>query len=351
MDTVLIVGTGTIGEPLAALFCALQRELDLEEVIVYKHTPRLQDRPALSALVQAGARLCVDGTKAGFFEELGFRPDYLGLEAALARAKVVIDCSPDGVGLRNKERFYLPYRGKRRFIAQGSEFGFGKPYVLGVNDEALGEEDAFVQVLSCNTHSIASVVHSIARNGGGYDLEWGKFLCIRRASDVGQEVDVVPAIKVSGHQSPWGTHHARDAYYLFKTLGAELSLYSSALQINTQYMHVLHFHLRLGRSIGLDEAEERIVRNPYIAVTYKPLTNLVFSFGRDHGFHGRLLTHTVVVVPTLHVHADREVVGYAFTPQDGNVLLSNVAAACRFLWPKAYQEKLQHFRRFLPKEV
>lgn len=351
MDAVLIVGTGTIGEPLATLFCALRRELDLEEVIVYKHTPRLQDRPALSALLQAGVRLCVDPAKAGFFEELGFRPDYLGLEAAIARARVVIDCTPDGVGLRNKEQFYLRYRGGRGFIAQGSEFGFGKPYVLGVNDEALGTEDDFIQVLSCNTHSIASVVHALARNGDSYDLEWGKFLCIRRASDVGQEVDVVPAIKVSGHQFPWGTHHARDAYHLFKTVGADLTLYSSALQINTQYMHVLHFHLRLSRPVTPEEAEERIARNPYIAVTHKPMTNLVFSFGRDHGFHGRLLTHTVVVIPTLDVPTDREVVGFAFTPQDGNVLLSNVAAACRFLWPRTYREKLQHFKRFLPKEV
>ncbi|MDR5694368.1 MAG: hypothetical protein QN198_12070 [Armatimonadota bacterium] len=351
MDTILIVGTGTIGEPLATLFCTLQRELDVEEVIVYKHTPRLQDRPALSALVQAGARLCVDPGKAGFFEELGLRPDYLGLETAIARSKVVIDCTPDGVGLRNKERFYLRFRGGRLFIAQGSEFGFGKPYVLGVNDEALGERDDFIQVLSCNTHSIASVVHALARNGDGYDLEWGKFLCIRRASDVGQEVDVIPAIKVNDHHSPWGTHHARDAYHLFRTVGAELSLFSSAVQINTQYMHVLHFHLRMRRSTTPEEAEDRIVRNPYIAITHKPMTNLVFSFGRDHGFHGRLLTHAVVVLPTLHVHADQEVVGYAFTPQDGNVLLSNIAATCRFLWPRGYREKLHYFRRFLPKEV
>ncbi|MDR7429851.1 MAG: hypothetical protein QN210_12210 [Armatimonadota bacterium] len=351
MDSVLIVGTGTIGAPLAALFCALRRELDLEEVIVYKHTPRLRDRAELASLLQAGARLCVDPDRAGLFEELGFRPDILGLEAGVRRARVVVDCTPDGVGLQHKERLYLRHRGGRRFVAQGSEWGFGKPYVVGVNDGALREDDEFVQVLSCNTHAIASVVHALAGTDEGYDLEWGRFLCLRRASDVGQEVDVVPAIKVSGHRAPWGTHHARDAYHLFRTVGAELDLFSSAVQVNTQYMHVVHFHLRLRTPITAEGAAERITAHPYLAVTHKPLTNLVFSFGRDHGFCGRLLSHAVVVAPTVEVRAEREVVGFAFTPQDGNVLLSNLAAACRFLQPGLDPQRLERLKGFLPKEV
>lgn len=351
MDSVLIVGTGTIGAPLAALFCAVRRELDLEEVIVYKHTPRLRDRAELASLLQAGARLCVDPDKAGLFEELGFRPDVLGLETGVRRARVVVDWTPDGTGLQNKERLYLRHRGGRRFVAQGSEWGFGKRYVVGVNDAAVQEEDEFVQVLSCNTHAIASVVHALAKTQAGYDLEWGRFLCLRRASDVGQEVDVVPAIKVSGHRAPWGTHHARDAYHLFKTTGAELDLFSSAAQANTQYMHVVHFHLRLRTPVTAEEVRERVAGHPYLAVTHKPMTNLVFPFGRDHGFCGRLLSHAVVVVPSMEVRAEREVVGFAFTPQDGNVLVSNLAAAARFLQPGWHPENLERLKGFLPKEV
>ena len=38
------------------------------------------------------------------------------------------------------------------FIAQGSEFGFGKMYARGINDSALiPGEDKFLHVVSCNT--------------------------------------------------------------------------------------------------------------------------------------------------------------------------------------------------------
>jgi hypothetical protein len=43
----------------------------------------------------------------------------------------------------------------------------------------------------------------------------------------------------------FGTHHARDAWHLFQTLGYDLPLFSSALKLNTQFMHVLQFHMKL----------------------------------------------------------------------------------------------------------
>jgi glyceraldehyde-3-phosphate dehydrogenase (NAD(P)) len=35
-----------------------------------------------------------------------------------------------------------------------------------------------------------------------------------------------------------------------------------------------------------------------------------------------------------------EVVGYCFTPQDGNALISSVAAATWFVYPESYEPKL-----------
>jgi glyceraldehyde-3-phosphate dehydrogenase (NAD(P)) len=35
-----------------------------------------------------------------------------------------------------------------------------------------------------------------------------------------------------------------------------------------------------------------------------------------------------------------EVVGFCFTPQDGNALISSVAAATWFVSPESYEEKL-----------
>jgi hypothetical protein len=35
----------------------------------------------------------------------------------------------------------------------------------------------------------------------------------------------------------FGTHHAKDAWHLFQTLGVDLNLFSAAIKLNTQYMH------------------------------------------------------------------------------------------------------------------
>ena len=60
--------------------------------------------------------------------------------------------------------------------------------------------------------------------------------------------------------------------------------------------------------------------NHRVAVTDKQYANQIFSFGRDHGYYGRILSQAVVVLPTLLVRGGREVTGFCFTPQDGNSL-------------------------------
>ena len=79
----------------------------------------------------------------------------------------------------------------------------------------------------------------------------GRFVCMRRANDITQVGSFIPAPNVGKHgDSQFGTHHARDSHYLFETLGKELDIFSSAVKLNTQYMHALHFALRLTRSIS-----------------------------------------------------------------------------------------------------
>jgi len=63
------------------------------------------------------------------------------------------------------------------------------------------------------------------------------------------------------------------------------------------------------------------------------------------------LNQTVVAVPTLAVRNGTEVVGYCFTPQDGNSILSSVAAATWFLHPDSYEEKIQCLKPYFFDEV
>jgi len=349
-NVVHVVGTGTIGEPLIGLLADHADAFGIDEVTFHKRTPLLEERAKVRDLVRRGAVLAVDDDRTSSFEELGHSPK-LESQEAIDRATVVIDCTP--AGNANKAERYEGSAGPRGFLAQGSEFGFGKMYARGINDDALDRSsDRFIQVVSCNTHNISVLIDTLAFDDGESRLDAGRFLCMRRANDISQDGSFLPSPTVGRHDDDrFGTHHARDAYHLFETLGHELPVFSSAVKLNTQYMHALHFSLVLDRETTVSEALERLTANPRVALTHKRSANQIFSFGRDHGYYGRILSQTVLPVETLAVRDGRELVGFCFTPQDGNALLSSLAATLWYLHEDGVGERLEAVRRYLFQEV
>lgn len=348
-----IIGTGTIGEPLTGLLCSMKSKLGIDEITFHKRTPLLEDRSKVKALLADGASLAVDDDAREGFIKLGIEPKYESIEA-INQASVIIDCTP--VGNENKEKIYKSYKGKGKlFIAQGSEYGFGKMYARGINDSVLDhKKDDFLQVVSCNTHNMAAIIHTIGlANGRKLDnLIDGRFLCIRRANDISQDGSFIPSPQVGKHDdAEFGTHHARDAYYLFKTLDLNLNLFSSSMKINSQYMHAIWFNLRLKEPTTKEIILSLIEENPRVAITYKKSANAVFSFGRDHGHFGRILSHMVIAVKTIHIKDGVEVTGFCYTPQDGNSLFSSLAAATWFMYPDSYENRIKCVKQFLFKEV
>ena len=348
-----VVGTGTIGEPLIGLLVNMQENLGIDEVTFHKRTPLLTDRSKVLELKRRGAKLAVNEDSVDGFKEIGIEPHFEAIEA-LQRASVVIDCTP--VGNQNKVELYESHKKNTLgFIAQGSEFGFGKPYARGINDSSLKQgEDQFLQVVSCNTHNLAVLIDNIALADGGPDnLVEARFLCIRRANDISQDGSFCPSPQAGKHKDErFGTHHARDVWHLFNTMGVDLkNIYSSAIKVNTQYMHTIWFNIRLKRKVTTDDVIGRLKANDRVALSYKMSANSIFSFGRDYGHYGRILSQTVVAVPSLAVKDGTEVVGVCFTPQDGNPLLSSIAAATWFLYPKTYEEKIQCMKPYFFEEV
>jgi glyceraldehyde-3-phosphate dehydrogenase/erythrose-4-phosphate dehydrogenase len=347
-----VVGTGIIGEPLIGLLANFRERFGIDEVTFHKRTALLTDRSKVNVLSQNGARLCVDKKHWSAFKQMGMEPSFESNEA-IDRASVVIDCTP--AGNENKQERYNRYANNGRgFIAQGSEFGFGKMYARGINDTALDrEKDRFIQVVSCNTHNLAALIDTIALGPEKENnLREARFVCMRRADDISQEGNFIPAPEVDRHDDArFGTHQGRDAHFLFKTLGLDLDIFSSALKINSQYMHTIFFGLALRRGVTLDEVMRRLRANPRIALTNKKSSASVFSFGRDHGHFGRILNQTVIVAQSLAMKGDREVVGMCFTPQDGNSLLSSTAAALWYLEPESYEQSLKLLQPYLFHEI
>ena len=119
---------------------------------------------------------------------------------------------------------------------------------------------------------------------------------IEVSNDISQTSSFVPAPTVNNHgDNIYGTHHARDAVGLFKTMDLDLNLFSSALKVNSQYMHVVWFNLELKEQTNKDKVLHLLQRDKRVALTEHHSTNTVFSFGRDQGQYGRILNQTVIL--------------------------------------------------------
>jgi glyceraldehyde-3-phosphate dehydrogenase (NAD(P)) len=351
--SVHVVGTGTIGDPLISLLCKFKKELGVDQITFTKRSATLTDRPKVHSLMAKGAIFSAQESTISDFEKMNIQPA-MNTDEALDQADVVIDCTP--VGNQNKTQVYEKFLSNTKgFIAQGSEFGFGKMYARGINDETLqAQDDQFIQVVSCNTHNLSVLVKTLGMDAGQQpdQFDHARFVCIRRANDISQNQSFIPGPQVGTHSDEeFGTHHARDAHELFKTKDLNVKLFSSAMKLNTQYMHTVWFHIKTSKPITKDEVFERIDRNDLMALTHKNTANAVFSFGRDHGHYGRILNQTVIAQETVEVVDQSNIYGWCFTPQDGNSLLSSISATSFFLQPDRYTENIQCLAPYFFREV
>ena len=96
-------------------------------------------------------------------------------------------------------------------------------------------------------------------------------------------------------------------------------------------MHTLSAHFTLKKEMSKEDILQIIHDIPQLAITNKTSVNQVFSFGRDHGYYGRILNQSVIVEPSIAVNG-RNLYFWSMTPQDGNSILSSVRAALYYLY-------------------
>jgi len=341
-NIVHIVGTGTVGAPLIGILASRRKKLGIEEVTFKPEEAEIRNVALLKGLVDLGAKLCISEENTDEFASIGCKIDYPASEA-IDRAGVIIDCSAPGLATENKAKIYSRYADSDKlFIAQSRNPEFGKDYAFGINDDALQRDrDKFIRIVSCNAHNISSIIKTIAIENGVSNLEWGRFVCIRRASDISEAEEFIPSPQIGTHQNEtYGTYQAADAASLFHSIGFDLDLFSSAMKVNSQYLHTVSFDIKLKSATTLQKVINRFQANPLIALTNKLLASQILAFARDLGYHGRILNQSVIVVPGLNLRKQNELTGFSFSLQDGNSLLSSIAAAVWYFFPRSYKEKL-----------
>ncbi len=317
---ILIVGTGNIGTTLANVLLAHRELFSIENLWVLKNEFRPWQSPDLDFLRDRGAVICTRTSYPGavLLDEIESSVDY------------AFDCAKEGTA-RDMKSYYDGLPRLLGVCAQGSEKGFGLPFMSGVNPQAIRGK-RFVNIVSCNTHGTASILQAVAGERLENLLE-GDVVVVRRCEDVGSHQRLVSASVVARHLDPLiGTHHAIDVSDLFRTVGVTMKLSSSDVTTPSQLMHAARFNILLDRGLSQDEVKQRIAANPLIASTLKYDSNSIFELGRRYGFQGRIYEHAVMVESNLLVQGNR-IRGWVFVAQEGNTVLSTLDAfllQCQF---------------------
>lgn len=328
---VLVNGIGNIGTTLLALLAHHRKHLSLDTIYALKNNAMPWHDEDLAHLEQLGIVICTRNSNDNFES----------VDAILDRVNYIFDCTNNGGGLKNRE-WYLRLPNLVGASAQGSEKLFGIPFMSGVNDNALiGEK--FAHIVSCNTHSLASLLTTFAGQNLG-NHKSSDFVVVRRSEDIGNHQRLVAANVVARHlDDQLGTHHSIDLRDLFETRGLTVEVTSSDVTTPSQLMHAVRFNISLNRPKPPEQIVELMAANPYISTTTKFDSNVIFERGRRIGFQGRIYSHALVVANNMLI-SNKSIKGWAFIPQEGNTLLSTLHA---FLLQTAHpkqEQVMEHLR-------
>lgn len=308
---ILVNGIGNIGTTLLNVLSLYKNDLQIDTIFALKNQLNPWNGNELKILQEKGIEIC---TKTG---------DFTDFQQIKNKINYVFDCMSNGFGVQNKN-WYNQLSNLVGASAQGSEKGFGLPFMSGINDLQL-ENQRFAHIVSCNTHSLASILTTFCGKTLN-NLDKADFVIVRRSEDLGNHTRLVSANVVSRHlSSDVGTHHSIDIVDLFKTINTPVDVCSSDITTPSQLMHTVRFNLTLKNQINQDEINRLILENDYVSRTSKFDSNVVFELGRKYGYLGRLYSHAIVVNNNILINKN-EIKGWAFIPQEGNTILSTIHA-------------------------
>jgi len=309
---VLVNGMGNIGTTLIHLIIKYRDLLEIENIYLYKRSLNPWNEAERVHMVSLGVILCSSEKSKNIHH----------LDGIINEIDYIFEAAANGVGLANLES-YQKLAKLKGCSAQGSEKGFGIPFMSGVNDEQVRGEK-FVNIVSCNAHGTAAILSTFTGNKLE-NLKHADVVVVRRSEDLGNHARLVSGNVVARHLRPnTGTHHAIDVVDMYQTVGIDCPLTSSDITTPSQLTHSVRFNIEFKNPLTA-EVESYIDANPFIAKTRKFDSNVLFELGRRHGFQGRLFSHAIVVMDNFLV-TDTSIKGWAFVPQEGNSIISTLHA-------------------------
>lgn len=178
-----------------------------------------------------------------------------GIDDMLHHAEIVVDCTPKGIGAKNKDKY--KEAGVKAIFQGGEKHALtGYSFVAQVNYEGAFKRD-FTRVVSCNTTALCRISHALLRKGW---VDRVRAVLLRRSTDPWESHDTgmintaIPETKVPSHQGP-------DA----KTVIPDLNITTMAGAGPYNLSHLHYAMVETTRRISMDELLHALWEEPRIA--------------------------------------------------------------------------------------
>ena len=245
---VAINGYGVIGKRVADAV-VLQEDMELLGVADVTHDYRVR------VAAERGYPIYAAMPEMRFSMEEAGLPIAGILDDLLRRIDVVVDCTPQGIGVHNKPRYE---RAGVRAIWQGGERHelAGVSFVAQLNyAEAINRR--YARVVSCNTTGLCRVAGALRQQGW---VKRVRAVLLRRANDPWESHQnglintVIPETKVPSHQGP-------DAQTVIP--GLDITTMAGAGPYDLSHIHYLM--VETNRPVSVEELRQALWEAPRIA--------------------------------------------------------------------------------------
>jgi glyceraldehyde-3-phosphate dehydrogenase (NAD(P)) len=310
---VAVNGYGTVGRRVAD---AVSQQDDMKIVGIVKTRPSFE---AVNA-INKGYPLFVN-TKENIkaFRETGMRVEGT-VEALLEEADIVVDSTPDGVGVENREKLYEPMN-KKAIFQGGEEADIAQVSFNAQSNYEKSIGKKFVRVVSCNTTALCRTVGAIDRN---FETEKVRVVLIRRGPDP-SNIKKGPVNAIVPDPVTVPSHHGPDV----NTVLPDLNITTVALKVPTtlMHMHTVNANLKNGTSEG--EMIELLRRTPRVVLVsakegFKSTAHIM-EWARDLNRMRSDLNEIPVWEESIHVN-DGEVFFMQAIHQESDIVPENVDA-------------------------
>ncbi len=241
-------GYGVIGKRVADAV-ALQEDMELAGISDVTYDYRMRVAAEREYPIYASAP-----EKRGEMEQARI-PVAGTLEDLLKQVDVVVDCTPKGIGARNKPIYEQAgvkaiFQGGEKHELAGYSFTAQVNYAGALNRQ-------FARVVSCNTTALCRVLHALHERGW---IKEARAVLMRRGTDPweshknGMINTAIPETKVPSHQGP-------DAQTVIE--GLTITTMAGAGPYNLSHLHFAM--VETTRPVSLDELRHALWEEPRIA--------------------------------------------------------------------------------------